>query len=131
MKQRINNRSGFSLIELVMVMILLFIIAGITIPYLAAGLPSARIKSGANQIYAALHMGRNDAATYGFRTRLVVNQEENTWRLDYAADHFIGTDKEVEVVRTIAISQGEGKGVAIPAPGTPDPLKVAGLVGWY
>ena len=93
MKQRINDRSGFSLIELVMVMILLFIIAGITIPYLAAGLPSARIKSGANQIYAALHMGRNDAATYGFRTRLVVNQEENTWRLEKEPKPFSEPDE--------------------------------------
>ena len=80
MKPWNKYQTGVTLLELVMVMILLFIIAGITIPYLAAGLPDARIRSAADQLYAALHMGRNEAATYGFRTRLVIDQEKNTWR---------------------------------------------------
>lgn len=93
MRQRINHRSGFTLIELIMVMILLFIVAGITVPYFAAGIPGAKIRSAADQLYAALHMGRNDAATYGFRTRLVVNQEKNTWRLEKEPKPFSEPDE--------------------------------------
>ncbi len=81
MRPSINVRRGVTLLELIMVMVLLFIIAGITVPYLAAGLPDAQIRSGANQVYAALHVGRNEAATYGFRTRFIVDQEKRTWRL--------------------------------------------------
>ena len=82
MRRSIKSRSGVTLIELIMVMVLLFIIAGISVPYLAAGLPHARIQSAADQIYAALHVGRNEAATYGFRTRFVMNQETGIWKVE-------------------------------------------------
>ncbi len=93
MKPWIKSRSGVTLVELIMVMILLFIISGITIPYLAAGLPDARIRSAANQLYAALHMGRNEAATYGFRVRLVVDPEKNTWKLEKEPKPFSEPDE--------------------------------------
>lgn len=55
-----------------MVMVVIFIVAGVAAPRFAEVLPSYGLRKAADQVYATLHHARNEAATYGVRTRFVV-----------------------------------------------------------
>ena len=55
--------------------------------------------------------------------------QENAWRQHLAGQHFIGVRKEIQVMRTVAIRQRRGEGVAITSPGAAQALQEAGLVG--
>ena len=72
---------GVTLIELVMVMVLLMILAGVVAPRFTDSIPALRVQSATDQTYAGLHKARNDAAIYGLRTRFAVHKENRTWRV--------------------------------------------------
>lgn len=70
-----------TLLELIMVMVLLFIVIGVTAPRFTDVLPELRLRKSADQFYAGLLRARNEAATYGLRARFAVHQEKRTYRI--------------------------------------------------
>jgi len=62
-----------------MVMVVIFIVAGITAPRFADLLPGTGLRKGADQIFAGLRYARNEAATYGVRIRFEISG--STYRL--------------------------------------------------
>ena len=64
-----------------MVMVLLFILIGVAVPRFDDVVPELRVRKAADQVYAGLRLARNDAATYGLRTRFAVHQQNRTYRI--------------------------------------------------
>lgn len=64
-----------------MVLVLIFILMGVAAPRFTDQIPSLRVRSAADQVYAGLHKARNDAAIFGLRTRFVVHKENRTYRV--------------------------------------------------
>lgn len=75
------DRRGATLVELIMVMVFFFIVLGIATPRFTDVLPELRLRKAADQIYAGLRKARNDAATYGLRTRFSVHSANRTYRI--------------------------------------------------
>jgi len=62
-------------------MVLLFIVIGVAAPRFTDVLPELRLRKAGDQFYAGLQRARNEATTYGLRTRFAVHAENRTWRV--------------------------------------------------
>ena len=86
-------RPGFSLIELMMVVLVMAVIAMATVPALGPSLQRARLKAAASEVVNALEFARLKAMTTGQETRVVVSSTNETiyvHRYAPAADLFNG-----------------------------------------
>lgn len=113
---RLNNRSGFTLIELMLVILLLGMMAGLTMPLLS-GFDPNRLNSSAGRLAGTVKYLYNEAAMTGMEHRLTFDFDNAAYRaekinatgewlplLGVGAEHHLG-----EGVRFINIYQ-PGKG---------------------
>ncbi|MEP7206404.1 MAG: GspH/FimT family pseudopilin [Casimicrobiaceae bacterium] len=74
-----RGSAGFSLLELMIVLMLMGLIAAIAVPVFGGGVSTTRLKSAAREVAAGLRMARNEA---------VANRREAVLTLDLAARTF-------------------------------------------
>lgn len=82
-----HGKAGFSLLELMIVLMLMGLIAAIAVPVFGGGVSTTRLKSAAREVAAGLRMARNEA---------VANRREAVLTLDLAARTF-RIDRETKV----------------------------------
>jgi general secretion pathway protein H len=77
-----RTHRGFTLLELVIVLSIMAIIAGLTIPMLGAGVSTTELKSAARQVAAGLRMARSEAVATRQDTRVLLDLEHRTFQVE-------------------------------------------------
>jgi general secretion pathway protein H len=75
-------RGGMSLIELLVVLMLMSLIAAMAVPFLSGGVSGTELKGAAREVAAGLRFARSDAVASRRETRLVLDLEQRTFRID-------------------------------------------------
>jgi general secretion pathway protein H len=74
--------AGVTLIELLIVLSIMAIIAGLVIPLLGNGVSSAELKASAREVAAALRLARSEAMATRHDTRVVLDLEQRKFQLE-------------------------------------------------
>lgn len=77
-KSSLVQSRGVTLIELVLVMVILFIMAGVVAPRLSDSFPAMQVNRSATRILAWSKKARSDAALTGAKQRLVIDSSKKT-----------------------------------------------------
>jgi Tfp pilus assembly protein FimT len=81
----VKRRGGFTLIELILVMIVLFTVAAIVAPRFSDFFPSFQVRKSSEQILAWARKARADAAVTGIRQRLLIDPATRKYWIEYEA----------------------------------------------
>jgi len=79
----VKRRCGFTLIELILVMIVPFTIAAVVAPRFSDFFPSFQVRKSSEQILAWARKARADAAVTGVRQRLVIDPAARKYWIEY------------------------------------------------
>ena len=79
---RMAHSQGFTLLELLAVLLLLTLMLGLAVPTLRRGWEGLRIASGLRQMAGALRTARSLAVAQHQRVRVLVDLEQGTYRLE-------------------------------------------------
>jgi len=74
--------AGMSLLELLVVLLLMSLIAAMAVPYISGGVSGSELKGAAREVAAGLRFARSDAVSSRRETRLVLDLEQRTFRVD-------------------------------------------------
>ena len=78
--------AGVTLLELLVVLMLMALIAAMATPFLpSGGVSSSELKSAAREVAAGLRFARSDAVASRQETRLVLDLEQRSFRIDHDA----------------------------------------------
>jgi len=80
-----RRSAGFTLIELILVMIVIFTLATVVLPRFADFLPSYRVKKTTEHLFAWSRKARADAAVTGIRQRLMLDTKNRKFWIEYEA----------------------------------------------
>ncbi len=78
-----SRAAGFTLLELILVMIVLFILAGVAAPRFSDFFPALQVRKTADRIFAWARKARSDAALTGARHRLVLDAEGKRYWIEF------------------------------------------------
>jgi len=81
----VKRRGGFTLIELILVMIVLFTVAAVVAPRFSDFFPSYQVRKASEQLLAWARKARADAAVTGVRQRLVIDPTNRKYWIEYEA----------------------------------------------
>lgn len=90
-------RRAFTLVELVVVMILVAVLAGMAIPRLAGSAASTRLKEQANALLTSARYAREYAVTHCCDCRLVIDTAANQFALQRQEIDTSGTEQFVSI----------------------------------
>ncbi len=82
---RRGNRAGFTLVELILVMIVIFTLATVVAPRFSDFFPSLQVRKSTEQLFAWARKARADAALTGVRQRLVLDAAKRMYWIEYEA----------------------------------------------
>jgi general secretion pathway protein H len=74
-----------TLIELLVVLMLMGLIAAMSVPLLSGGVSGSELKGAAREVAAGLRFARSDAVASRRETRLLLDLEQRTFRVDHDA----------------------------------------------
>ena len=74
--------AGFTLIEVVVVLVLLGIVAGVTVPALRDWAPQDALSVASDQVVRVLRSARAEALHRGVETRLMIDPDQGGYRLE-------------------------------------------------
>ena len=80
--RRVAAERGLSLLELLVVLSIMAIVAAVAGPYLAGGVSGAELKGAARQVAAGLRLARSEALSTRRETRLVLDLERHSFRVE-------------------------------------------------
>lgn len=99
-KQRVVPERGFTLPELLLVVLIAVILCGIGVPAFGGLLRSHRLSTTANEFLAAIHLARSEAIQRGARVDLVP-ASRNSWAegwfilIDSNLDHSVNSPENI------------------------------------
>jgi prepilin-type N-terminal cleavage/methylation domain-containing protein len=85
MNQTAKRRRGFTLVELIIVMIVIFTLATIVAPRFSDFFPSLQIRKSTESLLAWSRKARADAAVTGTRQRLLLDTANRRYWIEYEA----------------------------------------------
>ena len=80
-----NRRGGFTLVELILVMIVIFTLATVIAPRFSDFFPSYQVRKSTEHFFAWARKARADAAVTGVRQRLVLDTKNHKFWIEYEA----------------------------------------------
>jgi len=83
-----KRRGGFTLLEILLVMGMVFVLAAVVVPRFSDYVPSLRVKKTTDRLFAWARKARSDAALTGLRQRLVIDTQEKKYWLEVEARPF-------------------------------------------
>jgi Tfp pilus assembly protein FimT len=83
-----KRRGGFTLIELILVMIVVFTVATVVAPRLSDFYPSFRVRKSGEHLFAWARKARADAGMTGLRQRLVIDPNSRKYWIEFEARPF-------------------------------------------
>ena len=89
---RYLDKRGFTLLELILVLFLIGLIAGLVLPFVVSTLDRVKLQSEARQITSALHFARSEAITKKTLLTFNANIDEN--------EYWLAIPKENEVTQS-------------------------------
>jgi prepilin-type N-terminal cleavage/methylation domain-containing protein len=98
------RRRGFTLVELILVMIVIFTLATIIAPRFTDFFPSLQVRKSTEHLLAWARKARSDAALTGTRQRLLMDSSKKKYWIEYEARPI----KEPGKFRLLSGSWGEG-----------------------
>jgi len=84
----LRHRGGFTLVELILVMIVIFTVATVVAPRLTDFFPSFQVKKSSQRLFAWARKARADAATTGLRQRLLLDPQSQKYWIESEARPF-------------------------------------------
>jgi prepilin-type N-terminal cleavage/methylation domain-containing protein len=82
-----NRRdAGFTLYEVIIVLIVLLVVSGIVVPSVTGLLPSVRVRKAGEELLSTIAKARDDSVLTSRRFRIVFTQEPAGYRLEYEPD---------------------------------------------
>ena len=103
------HASGFTLVEMVMVLLIIGIGTALTVPMMEAGFESREVRRAARQIAATMHFCRGEAVALGVPQELVIDGVENRFHTTGWGRWAVLTDRAViEEVHGGAVYDDEG-----------------------
>jgi prepilin-type N-terminal cleavage/methylation domain-containing protein len=81
-----RGRAGFTLYEVIIVLIVLLVIGGVVAPSFSGFLPSIRVRKTSDSLIATIEKARVDAVLTSRRFRIVFTREPAAFRLEYEPD---------------------------------------------
>ncbi|MEC7582689.1 MAG: GspH/FimT family protein [Planctomycetota bacterium] len=97
--QRDDRRSsGFTIIEVMVVVVIMGMIAAIVIPNLGMFVPEARMNSAAQQLIANIDFVRSEARIQGKRVTLEFDLENARWRYVLPPEEQLTSDQDVHTL---------------------------------
>ncbi len=88
MIRRSDRRAGFTLVELILVMIVIFTVATVVAPRLTDFFPGFQVRKTSQRLFAWARKARADAATTGLRQRLLMDPSSGKFWIEYEARPF-------------------------------------------
>jgi Tfp pilus assembly protein FimT len=82
---RRSRDAGFTLVELILVMIIIFTLATVVAPRFSDFFPSLQVRKSTEQLFAWARKARADAALTGVRQRLVLDSAKRMYWIEYEA----------------------------------------------
>jgi len=79
------RRKGFTLVELILVMIVIFTLATVVAPRFSDFFPNFQVKKNAEHLFAWARKARADAATTGLRQRLILDSKAKRYWIELEA----------------------------------------------
>jgi len=79
--QEVRSSRGFTLLELLVVLVLMALITGLAVPLIAAGTPGAQLKASARDLLAGLRQAHDRAILTHEDTALSIDVQTRTFRL--------------------------------------------------
>jgi hypothetical protein len=92
-----RGEGGFTLVELILVMGVIFVLAAVVAPRFSDYVPALRVQKTSDQIMAWAQKTRSDAATTGLRQRLVFDPQLKEYWIEYEARPFREPDVFVKL----------------------------------
>lgn len=84
-RTRVRRQGGFTLVELILVMIVIFTLATVIAPRFSDFFPSLQVRKSTEHLFAWARKARADAAVTGVRQRLVMDSSRRTFWIEYEA----------------------------------------------
>lgn len=112
-----QGNSGFTLLELIIVMLLMSIILGIAVVGFATRLPSARFSATVRELTATIRHARALAQITGEKQRLAINTDTGTYGIAGKGGKTISPDVRMKVIDDISgeVVNGQYEMVFYPA----------------
>ena len=76
-----KRHSGFTLLELLVVLVLMGLITGMAVPLLSSGLPGAQLKASARELLAGLRQARDQAITLRQDAALTIDVQKHAFQV--------------------------------------------------
>ncbi|OIQ74949.1 hypothetical protein GALL_433900 [mine drainage metagenome] len=76
-----KRHSGFTLLELLVVLVLMGLITGMAVPLLSSGLPGAQLKASARELLAGLRQARDQAITRRQDAALTIDVQKHNFQV--------------------------------------------------
>jgi len=91
------RRSGFTLLELILVMVVAVTLCAVILPRFSDSFPSLQLSRSTDRVFAWARKARSEAAITGLRQRLVIDPQQGTFGIAFEAKPFQEAGKFVPV----------------------------------
>ncbi len=98
------QRNGFTLVELLIVIVIIAMGAAVVAPNIGSGNKTATLNGAARELASALRFARGHALSFGKESSLIINLNDNSYKIT-DRDKQYKLSKEIEVTLDIAQSQ--------------------------